>query len=220
MRSLRACLTSRLSRSFILLLLLTMVAGIQTARAFTVNSGSPTPKWTNPSAYYYFDSSFTHQGITWQNLFNSAINEWNTNAWLGAQFFPCSYAGSPSQCQPIKGVDYGQNSTYGQTNVQIDWLNSNRITGWVTNINTCSCVAWYTGTGTPPSNQVSLWSVMKHEIGHSLGLCHSGSTTALMYKYTPSGRTLYVGSDATNGDYYLYYGPNYSGPGPEGSCIP
>jgi hypothetical protein len=36
---------------------------------------------------------------------------------------------------------------------------------------------WYTGTGTPPANQVDWWSVAIHEMGHCLGLDHEPRIT-------------------------------------------
>lgn len=60
---------------------------------------------------------------------------------------------------------------------------------------------------------------MKHELGHALGQCHSGSSTTLMYYQTFYGQVRYVGTDAVNGNYYLYEGPAYNGPGPEAGCI-
>lgn len=42
-----------------------------------------------------------------------------------------------------------------------------------------STLRWYTGTGTPPANQVDWWSVATHEMGHCLGLDHEDSVTPL-----------------------------------------
>jgi hypothetical protein len=46
---------------------------------------------------------------------------------------------------------------------------------------------WYTGTGTPASNQYDAWSVITHEFGHALGLrdtqsiyCPGNATDATM----------------------------------------
>lgn len=43
---------------------------------------------------------------------------------------------------------------------------------------------WWTG-GTPiPSGYYDLKTVLRHELGHGLGLCHSGTPGTLMYRST------------------------------------
>jgi Matrixin len=49
---------------------------------------------------------------------------------------------------------------------------------------------WYTGTGTPPANQVDWWSVAIHEMGHCLGLDHEPRITdpkSVMYPSLAAG---------------------------------
>lgn len=45
-----------------------------------------------------------------------------------------------------------------------------------------------------PINQYDLATVSKHELGHSLGLCHSSSSSLLMYYATGLGERKYVGN--------------------------
>ena len=42
---------------------------------------------------------------------------------------------------------------------------------------------WYTGTGTPASNQYDAWSTATHEFGHALGLAHTQSAFCPLNTY-------------------------------------
>jgi hypothetical protein len=72
---------------------------------------------------------------------------------------------------------------------------------------------WYTGTGTPASNQFDAWSVITHEFGHALGLrdtqsiyCPGNATDATMCGQIFRGTTWFrsLEADDRNGVSYLY----------------
>lgn len=74
---------------------------------------------------------------------------------------------------------------------------------------------WYSGGGNTPAGMLDLKNTILHEIGHTLGLCHSNSPGLLMSAFQiPNVR---IDSDAINGDRYLY-DPSYNGIGPDGIC--
>lgn len=197
--------------------LLSLTTGVQGVRAFTLYNGSPHPRWYGYAMYYYYDISFTHQGVSWQTAFDSAASEWASNAGMGWEPFPCSYAPPNTTCYPVYASDLQNPSPLAVTRVA--WGAGNYINSETQQINSCSCINWYTGTGVVPVNKYDLATVAKHELGHSLGLCHSAGSTKLMYAYVSPGQRSYVGADAVNGNYYLYYSL-YSGPGPEqSSCL-
>ncbi|MBI4588258.1 MAG: matrixin family metalloprotease [Candidatus Rokubacteria bacterium] len=67
---------------------------------------------------------------------------------------------------------------------------------------------WYTGTGTPASNQYDWWSVAAHEMGHCLGLAHEPDITTpkpVMYPTFAAGEVRRVlTSDDTAGRNAIY----------------
>jgi hypothetical protein len=72
---------------------------------------------------------------------------------------------------------------------------------------------WYTGTGTPASNQYDVWSVITHEFGHALGLrdtqsiyCPGNATDATMCGQIFRGTTWFrsLEADDQNGALCLY----------------
>ena len=67
---------------------------------------------------------------------------------------------------------------------------------------------WYLKYDTPPDGEYSLYSVLMHEIGHSLGIMHSGVSSALMYPfYSPE---LNISDDDIFAIQYLYGIPDSS----------
>lgn len=59
---------------------------------------------------------------------------------------------------------------------------------------------------------------MRHEIGHSIGLCHSPYSQLLMYGVYDVAQIKYVDGDAVNGAGCIY-NPNYTGPQPSSGCV-
>jgi hypothetical protein len=180
---------------------------VASAHAFTVWG----PKWPNASATYKMESSYTSQGSGWADSGTAAVASWNsiTNApfWFGSD--PGSInsftAGSSQPCSNIAGT-FRNNS-------------GNNATQFTVEVNINCGFGFYDGTNAPslPPNWYDLRSVMRHELGHALGLNHSCTSGLLMYGGMSPGVVYNIDQDAINGDRYLY-DPTYSGPGPEGAC--
>jgi hypothetical protein len=74
-----------------------------------------------------------------------------------------------------------------------DWFTD--ISYSTVNFNSCKdtpCTQWYTGTGTPPANQIDLRSVAAHEFGHTVEMGHSevcDSSCSIMYPWINTGQT-------------------------------
>lgn len=68
-------------------------------------------------------------------------------------------------------------------------------------VNIGSGYAFYDGTQAPslPSNFYDLRSIMRHELGHAQGLCHSSNSSYLMYRAFGTGQIKLVDTDAING---------------------
>jgi hypothetical protein len=80
---------------------------------------------------------------------------------------------------------------------------------------------FYDGTqaSSLPSNYYDLRSIPRHELGHVVGLCHSGGTTTrLMYAVLTKGVVKPIDYDAATGDRWIY-NRGAAGTAPEGVCI-
>lgn len=186
-------------------LLLTAIANI--AQAYTVQG----PTWTGANATYVLDSSFTGQSSGWANSADTAASDWN--AVSTSPFVFGSNSGSNNH------VDAANISSCGCIAQTAHAWNGSNYTQFTTTVNIGSGYAFYDGTQAPtlPSNYHDLKSVMRHELGHALGLCHSSQSYMLMYPSQSAGLEYLVDTDASNGDSYLY-SSSYSGPGPDGGC--
>jgi predicted Zn-dependent protease len=175
------------------------------AFAYTVHGA----KWPNANASYVIDSSYSNNGSGWSARFTGAAGNWN-----GTGAF--NYYSSISSPNHIKAdEDIGTQLAGTRRNVT-----GSTITSFALIVNDYNGYSWYDGTQAPslPSNYFDLQSVLRHELGHALGLCHSSNTSRLMYCCISTGQTKSVDSDAIYGAHYLY-NYNYYEPAPEGGCL-
>ncbi|MDQ2806357.1 MAG: hypothetical protein M3Z04_05485 [Chloroflexota bacterium] len=185
----------------------------QNAYAYTVDY-----RWSGNSTSYWLDSTFKNQNIGWEGSFTTAVSNWNAIpnhqfSFSGAGCGVCTsnyvYAGNPGCPNP---------SCYAAT---AKYISGGRLVQFQITLNTSTGIPFYDGTQakTIPSNYVDLKSILRHELGHSFGLCHSfyGNSSYLMGQL-PMGTTRFIDQDVTNGQYYLYQ-LGYAGPQPEpGGC--
>jgi hypothetical protein len=181
------------------------------AEAFTVRG----PKWNTTTVTYTNDSSFTSQGSGWAGRSDGAAQDWN-NAPGPFTFSKYSLSGQHVQAQNLSG-----DPSCGGC-LAITYSNSNccgTMTSFNIIVNVGSGYSFYDGTQAPslPRNYYDLRTVMRHEFGHGMGLCHSSVGGQLMHVGQAQGEIKVVDTDASNGARYLYES-GYSGPGPSGGC--
>lgn len=145
---------------------------------------------------------------------SEAISDWNINQISGPQFTFNSCGSQPCP-NPTTARDYGGVNPLTQTSVYFD--GNGHINRYDQTVNKCSCISWYNGFSTIPSNQLDFKTNMRHEFGHALGLCHSTQPGYLMYFSLNYGEYRFIDTDAQNGAAWLY-NPNFSSPVPDSGC--
>jgi hypothetical protein len=138
--------------------LLISLTDVQSTEAY-----SYTNKWaTNSTTYRYggdlpssFQGGTTFGADVWTNV--------TTSRWVYV------FVSTSSNYVGYKNID-GSGNVAAVTSLS---LSGNTIT-WF-KIEYDNSENWYTGTGTPASNQLDLRSVAAHEFGHALGLNHTQS---------------------------------------------
>lgn len=177
------------------------------AQAFTVRGW----KFPNESSNYFQESSYTGSGSGWASSGHTAFADWQNVA----GFVFGSLFSSPNRVQA--GPDCGS-TCLAKTTIS---ANGTTITKFVTVINKSRGFAFYDGTQSPtiPSNYYDLKTVMRHEIGHGIGICHTNVGSGyLMSTNILKGTVIGVNGDATAAENHIYNGSTT--PGPTGSCIP
>lgn len=199
-------------RLCVFLFALSLVAMVaQPTYAFTVRGF----KWQSNRTSYTIDSSFSNSGTSWYNVARYAAGDW-TNA-TSANFIFSQAQGSSGN--HFVAGNLGCTGTYPLAQAGLVGTNG-YFTQFTLRINTWCGDAYYDGTQTSylPSNYYDLRSVIRHELGHALGLCHSANSTYLMYGTSFEGQRRFIDTDARNGALYIYQ-TGYNGPGPEvGGC--
>lgn len=203
--------------------ILTVGIGGGTAHAYTVWG----PKWPGGNPGYGYDTSFSNQGPGWASRLGDAVAEWNAISLSNNAFWfrydnasnnrvQAANLSTDSACRPnpaapaCLGLARRWKSLFG-----------NDFTKFEIVVNTGSGYAFYDGTQAPslPRNYYDLRSLMRHELGHGLGLCHSANSAAVMEGSQPTGVDEQIVADDRNGLRYLYW-PGYNLTTPSGGCIP
>ncbi|MDQ5866385.1 MAG: matrixin family metalloprotease [Chloroflexota bacterium] len=181
--------------SFLAVLFLAAGVFAPTAEAYTMRGVS----WSPANAHYVRDASFNNYGTGWINSMNTAVQDWNSFYQAPFYFWHASTSGNHIQ---TGNLGCGTPHNLGQTNLA--WNTStNNFTSFTIIMNTACGDPYYDGTqgSSIPSNYYDLKSILRHELGHALGLCHSsGSSSLLMYASRQKGIIYPLDSDAINGD--------------------
>ena len=174
--------------------------------------------WTGTNTTYSKNSNLSSYAF-YGAAVDAAANNWNASS------SPFEFALNSASSNNVKMETIAANR-YAETS----FLKSgNNWTQFTIKINTNPPNPFYVGSGTPPSNQMDLLSVLQHEFGHALGLGHTIANNKLMSFNLQLGQTYSVDSDAIDGSRYLYDSayngfpperslatdttPPYSGPG-------
>lgn len=205
---------SQLKWLFIFVAVTLSVLSSADTQAYTVL----TRVWPTANTTYTKDTDFVNMGTGWVAAADAAAASWNAT---GAFTFSANTSSinhlqahslGAGSCSKVANTH--RSNIVGQTYTEYFIIEVN--TGSPCNFN------FYTGTGTPMSNQYDLRSVLRHEFGHALGLNHTAATGKLMTAGNlgvGTGVIRLVDADASNGAKYLY-DPSYAGVFPEGPAEP
>lgn len=175
------------------------------ANAFTVGA-----KWATKKANYVFDQAYNQYGPGWNARGLATINQWNSIGNSPFRFDPAGEGDNHITVDP-QGVCSKLAITYITAT-------PTTMTKFTTKVHIGCGYGFYDGTQPYfPSNYYDLETLMRHELGHGLGLCHT-NIGILMQAAQPPGLARAIDIDAMRGNRFLYK-RKYSGPPPEGACF-
>jgi|GEM_PF-1562150 len=195
-------------RRFILLFFTSLACTFFTvspALAFTLSGG----RWFQSQTTYVVDQDFANQGTGWTTSVQDATGNllgWKVNI-ISINHTLFDFNLDSNSSNHIRTATSAECSNPCIMNT----LTSTNILGYFLNytmrINVIQGNAYYDGTQTPtiPSNYYDLDSMLRHEFGHVLGLCHTGTAYTLMSAGLSPGEIRYVDGDAIQGARRIYW---------------
>ena len=160
-------------------------------------------RFPGASTTYLIDGSYSWSSSSVQD----AVADWNYSAYFGF-----GYTGGGNN--HIQGADLG--CDFGLAGMSPS-DNGGTRNGFIIQVNNGCGTPWYDGTGQPPSNYYAVRSVMRHELGHAIGLCHNNDQFELMNTFLQPGVSYGIGVEDVTGVNWAYQ-PGYAGPGPSPGC--
>lgn len=187
----------KLGSSFFIVVLLLLLVSLK-SDAYTVRRQI----WSGLSTTYGKDASFINGGPNWSAVADAAATEWNTSP------NPFDFNQDAGSLNRLQRENIG--GLLGRTDTYFSGLNITRF-----DIKVNSAFLFYDGSQGPifPPNLYHLRSLLRHEFGHAMGICHSVNNT-LMHATLPIGIIRNLDTDATNAGQYLY-SSSYTGVPPE-----
>ena len=139
-------------------------------------------------AYVYNGFKWSSRNISYDK--HTLSTAWQSVAWNGAvqwnNVTPSNFTWSPTNSWSnvndvyMASID-GAGNILGATTV---YYTFGII--WQINMRFDTAENWYTGMGTPGSNQVDAWSVAAHEFGHAVGIGHTNLSCSGSYSSRPT----------------------------------
>lgn len=201
------------------LLALFVLAGMgNLSHAYTVNPNATSPyKWDSSKAPYSHDPSFAWENPGWNETSGRAMDAWNNLADNPFYFYYLGLSGNNTifaQCKSEFDSTYddGDGITLAAA---YTWVSNGKFTDYKIVVNTCNITRngklegptpFYDGTQAPslPPNYTDLKSVMIHEYGHALGLCHTATEGRAMDGTLRAGEIQPIMSNDAIGARYIY----------------
>ena len=175
-----------------------------------VNAFTAGAKWTTKKAKYVFDQAYNQFCPGCNARGQAAINQWNSIGKTPFRFDPAGEGDNHITVDP-QGV-------CSKLAITFIVATPTTMSKFTTKLHIGCGYGFYDGTQPYfPSNYYDLETLMRHEFGHALGLCHT-NVGILMQASQPAGLTRVIDVDAKRGNRYLYKVP-YTGPDPEGACF-
>jgi hypothetical protein len=167
------------------------MAAIATATSRSTRAYAPMyAKFPSNTTTYKIDSSLP---TNWAVLVPTAVANWTP-------YF--NFVEDQNSSSIIRGEDFGNCNTYADASYTASdaWTKIS----FLIRFNTRSC-PWeiWDGTGTQGA-KVGFSTILRHELGHALGLCHVNDPNGLMYWSIDPGVFKPVDIDSSNGAQYLY----------------